>query len=194
MCIYSNIHFSKDFLVGINNYFPVTSKEGPQLYYLNLRIIQPPYGIIIDQKAHIQETILAQWFPDTSEKVNFTPTPFKTDITFELTLAETFPDTLSEMHLIEELYLGKFSAHTRKVSILCNTSALISCMLSTVSKAMLMYHQHHTSDGSIASSTTYLDAYIAPSCILLALMALQPMNYVKRFPYATFIIKRYPMA
>ena len=89
----------------------MTSKEVPQLSYINLLIIKSPYSIIINQASHIKDTILAQWFPDASEKVNSIPTPFKEDTTFELALVETLPYTPTEIHLLEECYLGKFSAH-----------------------------------------------------------------------------------
>ena len=92
LCAYSIIHLFKDFLAGINKYFPVTSKEVPQLSYLNICIIQSPCGISIYQTSHIDYTILAQWFPDASEKVNSDTTPFKADSTFVLDLVETLPD------------------------------------------------------------------------------------------------------
>ena len=86
------------------------SKEGSQLSYLNLRIIQPPYGISIDQTSHIYYTILTQWFPCASEKVKSAPTPFKTDSSFEFFIAETLPDNPAEIHILEDIYLGKFSS------------------------------------------------------------------------------------
>ena len=64
----------------------MTSKEGPKLSYIHLRLFQYPYDIAIYQTSHIQYTILAQWFPDASEKVNSVTNPFKADITFELSL------------------------------------------------------------------------------------------------------------
>ena len=78
----------------------MNSKEGPQLSYLNTRIIQYPYGISIYQTSHIQDTILAQWFPDASEKVNYSPTTFKADSNFELTLEDNLPDTHTEIYFI----------------------------------------------------------------------------------------------
>ena len=58
---------------------------------------------------------LSQWFPYASEKVNYVPTPFKADSTFELSLAETFTATPAEFHILEERYLGKSSAHIGKI-------------------------------------------------------------------------------
>ena len=101
---YYRIHLLKQLLAGINIYLPVISKEGTQLSYLNLRIIQYPYGISIDQPSHIQETILAKWLTYTSEKVNSFPTPFKADTTFELTLENTLPDKPYELHPIGALH------------------------------------------------------------------------------------------
>ena len=91
----------------------MTSKEGPQLSYLNLRTIQSPYVIRIYHTAHIQYTILAQWFPNSSWKLNSAPTAFKAYITFEITLEETPLDTPAEFHLLEKRYLGICSAHIR---------------------------------------------------------------------------------
>ena len=93
----------------------MTSKEGPKLSYLNLRIIQSPYGIRIGQIYHIQDTILAKCFPGAFEKVKPAPNPFKANNTFELTIVETLPDTPTELHVIEDCCLGKFSAHTGKI-------------------------------------------------------------------------------
>ena len=104
MCDYSSIHLFKDFLEDFNKYFHVNTKEYPQLSSsLNLRIIQSPYGISIDQTAQTQDTILVQWFQYEYEKLNSYPTPFKADITFEPTLPETLPSNPSEIHLLEEL-------------------------------------------------------------------------------------------
>ena len=89
----------------------MTSKEGPKLSYLNTRIIQYPYGISIYQTSHIQDTILAQWFPDASGKFNSYPTPFKEDITFEIDLAETLPATPADLHLLEDVCLEKCSSN-----------------------------------------------------------------------------------
>ena len=47
-------------------------------------------------------------------KLNSAPTHFKSDRTFELTLTETLTATPAEIHILEERYLGKFSAHIRK--------------------------------------------------------------------------------
>ena len=93
----------------------MTSKEGPELSYLNLCIIQSPHGISIYQTKHIKDTILVQWFPDATECVNSDTTPFKVDSTFEIYLAETLPDTSAEIHHLKECSLGKFSAHIGKI-------------------------------------------------------------------------------
>ena len=114
-CAYSIIHLFKYFFARINKYLPVTYKEGPYLYYLNIHTIQSPYGIINYQTAHIQYTILAQWFTDDSEKVNSDTTPFKADIIFELIILGTLLATPTELHLLEERYLGKSSANIGKI-------------------------------------------------------------------------------
>ena len=80
-----------------------------------MRIIQSSHGISIDQISHTKETILEQWFPDASERVNFYPNPFKSDITFDLALAYTLPVTPAELRHLEERYLVKSSAHIEKL-------------------------------------------------------------------------------
>ena len=60
LCDYFIIHLFKELLAGINKCFPVTSKEGPQISYINIYIIQSPNVISINQTGHIQDTILAQ--------------------------------------------------------------------------------------------------------------------------------------
>ena len=114
LCAYDITHIFRYFLSGINKYLHVNPKEGPELSYINLWIIQSPYGTIIDQADHIKTIILAQWFPDATERVKYSPNLFKSDRTFELDLAETLTDTLSDLHHLEERYLGKFSANIGK--------------------------------------------------------------------------------
>ena len=80
-----------------------------------MRIIQSPHGIIIDQTAHINTNILVQWFPDATERVNYDLNPLKEYRKFYISLEENRPDTLSEIHHLEERYLGKFSAHIGKI-------------------------------------------------------------------------------
>ena len=108
------MHLFKDFLAGINKYFPVISKELFELYYPNLCIIQYTYNISIYHTYHIQYTILVQWFPYAFEKVTYDTTPFKSDITFEISLSETLTATPDELHILEDRYLIKFSSHIRK--------------------------------------------------------------------------------
>ena len=90
------------------------SNEVPELSYLNLCIIQYPYNISIYHTSHIQYTILVQWFPYAFEKVIYDTTPFKSDITFEISLSETLTATPDELHILEDHHLVKFSAHIRK--------------------------------------------------------------------------------
>ena len=83
---YSRTTFFQYFLADINKYFSVTSKEVSELSYLNLHTIQSPYGISIDKTYQIKDTSLVQWFPDTTEHVNYAPTPFKADSAFDFSL------------------------------------------------------------------------------------------------------------
>ena len=115
LCACSSIHLFQDFLAGLNKYLPVTYKENLELFYLNIWLVQSSHVIIIDYTSYIQGIILPKWFPYNSEKVNSNSTPFKVDIIFEISLEETLPYTPSEIHIFEECYLGKFSAHIGKM-------------------------------------------------------------------------------
>ena len=86
LCAYSSTQLFQYFPPEINTYFPVTSKEGPELFYLNLRIIQSPHGISIEHPSHTNETILTQWFQDITKTVNSSTTLFEAYINFELAL------------------------------------------------------------------------------------------------------------
>ena len=88
------------FLSGINESFLVKSKEGQELSYLYLCIIISPYGISIYQLSHIKYTILSQWFPGTSERVNSDTIPFKEDITFDIELSDTLTATPDKIHYL----------------------------------------------------------------------------------------------
>ena len=92
----------------------MSSKEVPELSYLNLCIIKYPYNISIYHTSHIQDTILVQWFPYAFEKFISDLTPFKAYINFEMYLSETLTATLDELYLLEDRYLVKLSTHIRK--------------------------------------------------------------------------------
>jgi hypothetical protein len=67
----------------------LTLQEGAILRFLNLRIIQRPAGISIDQTDHIVETIVEPYVKDrnTSTLISIT-SPFTTDSSFEQYLYE----------------------------------------------------------------------------------------------------------
>ena len=112
----------------------MTYKEGPELSYINLLVIQSPHGISIDQTAHINVKIPAQWFPNATEISKSAPTPFKEDRIFEVDLSETLPSTPGELHHLEELYLVKYSANIGK------TVHIMQC-----TRPDLMYAVNHIS-------------------------------------------------
>jgi hypothetical protein len=69
--------------------FEVTLQEGAILRFLNVRIIQSPAGISIDQTDHILDTIVMSFLKNqgTSELVSIT-SPFPTDSSLEQRLYE----------------------------------------------------------------------------------------------------------
>ena len=77
LCAYSSVELFYALKKHIKKYVPVTTQEGPELHYLNLRIIQSQYGVSYDQTEHIKDIILDEWFSNT-QKENVKPvhTPF----------------------------------------------------------------------------------------------------------------------
>jgi hypothetical protein len=69
--------------------FEVTLQEGAILRFLNLRIIQSPVGISIDQTDNIAENVLDPYFQDhdTADLRSIT-SPFPTDTSFEQRIYE----------------------------------------------------------------------------------------------------------
>jgi len=74
--------------------FDLTVCEGSLLNFLNLRIVQSPFGISFDQTSHIQKTILAEYFKDIpSTSIPKQLYPFPLDASFERKLYESPPLT-----------------------------------------------------------------------------------------------------
>jgi hypothetical protein len=87
---------------GLKKLFKLTLQEGPVLRFLNLRIIQSPDGISIDQTDHVVESIIETYFKlrDVSKLVRIT-SPFPTDTSFERQLYESPVLTGSALRYIE---------------------------------------------------------------------------------------------
>jgi hypothetical protein len=83
---YQFIHLKK----GLEELFEFTFQEGDTLQFLNLRIIQSPHGISIDQIYHIVETLLGTYLQDHGiSKMLPITSPFPTDSASETTLCES---------------------------------------------------------------------------------------------------------
>jgi hypothetical protein len=78
--------------------FELTLHEGETLRLLNLRIIQSPQGIIIDQTDHIVDTIITPYFQSHD--------PFPTDSQFEHHLYDSPIITVSALHAVKKRYGG----------------------------------------------------------------------------------------
>jgi hypothetical protein len=102
--------------VNLKTYFEITTKIGPILHYLNLRIIQSPDAISIDQTEHIQSKILSDWFQDDGDPLRTTDTPFRTDNEFERDLAEALPASQTELVELSKQYGGDYRTHMGKFS------------------------------------------------------------------------------
>jgi hypothetical protein len=80
----------------LSQYVIIKSQMGPELHYLNLRIIQSDLGISIDQTEHIQDTkdtIIDVWFPK-GNKINVAYTPYGTDAAFERSWQKHYLQTM----------------------------------------------------------------------------------------------------
>jgi hypothetical protein len=87
--------------------FEVTLQEGAILHFLNLRIIQSPAGISIDQTDHIVEKIVTPYFKnqDTSTLVSIT-SPFQMDSSFEQSLYEALVLVVAALKKLEDQHGG----------------------------------------------------------------------------------------
>ncbi len=83
------LHYLKQELYKL---FSLTSHHGNILKYLNMRIVQSPSGISLDQTSHITSTILSEYFngiPPAS--ISFKPYTFPLEPAFERLLYEAPP-------------------------------------------------------------------------------------------------------
>jgi hypothetical protein len=87
---------------GLEKLFKLTLQEGSVLRFLNLRIIQSPDGISIDQTDHVVDSIIEPYFKlrDVSKLIRIT-SPFPTDTSFEKQLYESPVLTGSALRAIE---------------------------------------------------------------------------------------------
>jgi hypothetical protein len=92
---------------GLEKLFKLTLQEGSVLSFLNLRIIQSPDGISIDQTDHVVDSIIEPYFKlrDISKLVRIT-SPFPTDTSFEQQLYESPVLTGSALRAIELKHHG----------------------------------------------------------------------------------------
>jgi hypothetical protein len=87
---------------GLEKLFKLNLQEGSVLRFLNLRIIQSPDGISIDQNDHVFDSIIEPYFKlcDVSKLVRIT-SPFPMDTSFEQQLYEYPVLTGSALRAIE---------------------------------------------------------------------------------------------
>jgi hypothetical protein len=87
--------------------FELIIQEGETLRFLNLRIIQSPQGIIIDQTDHIVDSVIGPYFKsrDVSKLLPIT-IPFPTDSFFQNALYDSPILSGSKLHSLEKQYGG----------------------------------------------------------------------------------------
>ena len=109
LCAYSHESIYIRLCTFFKGYFNITTKDGAQLAYLNLRIIQSTFGISYDQTEHIQDTIVDKYFPpSTTSTLKTVHTPFRTDNQFEIDLCEDLPATPAQLKLLIARYGGSY--------------------------------------------------------------------------------------
>jgi hypothetical protein len=91
--------------------FEITVKEGTQISYPNLQIIQSKYGVSNNQTKHIHQKIVNKYFPP--DKVSESPmkdvhTPFCTDSEYEKDLMEQLSAGKEELKQLEAEYGGTY--------------------------------------------------------------------------------------
>ena len=115
LCAYTSTDIFYRFQAHLATYFNLTRQEGPELKYLNFRIIQSEFGISMDQTRHIRESIIDPWF-GTSTNVRTADTPFRTDSQFEQDLAEVLPASPDELQQLEQEYNGPYRSTLGKLN------------------------------------------------------------------------------
>jgi hypothetical protein len=102
----------------LENVFELTLQEGDTLRFLNLRIIQSPQGISIDQTDHIVDTFISPYFKsrDVSKLLPIT-SPFPTDSSFENALYDSPILAGSKLHSIKKRGAPLYVAITTQVDL-----------------------------------------------------------------------------
>ena len=113
LCAYSNQTIFDTLCTHLKRFFDITTEQGTLLKYLNLRIIQSPFGISVDQSQHIEHTIINKYFPP--EKVaesglKAVHTPFNTCNKYEIDLLEQLPATGEHLKALEKRYDGTYAS------------------------------------------------------------------------------------
>jgi hypothetical protein len=82
------LHLKQD----LEKIFDVTCLEGTTLRFLNLRIVQSPNGVSMDQTNHIKSKVLHDYFLDVPlQSIPKTFYPFPIESSFEQLLNEAPP-------------------------------------------------------------------------------------------------------
>jgi hypothetical protein len=111
LCAYNVDSIYDHLCARFRQLFEIITKQGAQLSYLSLRIIQSNHGVSYDQTEHIRRKIINKYFPP--DKVSESPmkavhTPFRTDSEYKKDLMEQLPATKEELKCLEEEYGGSF--------------------------------------------------------------------------------------
>lgn len=100
------LHLKQD----LEKLFDLTCSEGQILRFLNLRIIQSPQGVSMDQTQHIKSKILHEYFHEIpSSSIPKTYYPFPLDASFEQLLFEAPPLTGRDLQMKEKAFRFSFT-------------------------------------------------------------------------------------
>ena len=97
------------FLVKCNKYFNYIIREGNELSFLKIRIVQSTFEISIDQSNHIQQKI-SNTCSKPSKVVPFQLSPFPLDSKIKMELFYSTPITKQEHAVLAQKYNGAYNA------------------------------------------------------------------------------------
>ena len=110
LCAYSRVEIFYELRDFVRKFVDVTTQEDPILKYLNLHIVQSPYGISFDQTEHIRDTILDPWLKNSTERVNGFHTPWPIDQMAKQEITEAMPADPQELKALEYEFGGLHAA------------------------------------------------------------------------------------
>jgi hypothetical protein len=145
--------------------FDFTCNEGNLLKYLNIRIIQSPCGISLDQMQHITSTILNEYFQGVPvSSIPFKSYPFPIEPAFERSLYEAPPLVGPALQAKKKDFGFTYSHIVGVLCILQVSLGLISFMRPCIFQAIWLAQISQSSMPFIVPCVTYTTTNTSQSC------------------------------